>query len=194
MGKRDNTRKQKLIRKTLVISFLILILAFSGLVLYYKYIAVPQKTAGEYPLPIGTLADSLVVFKSGRKMLLYNDNILLKSYNISLGDNPVGHKEKEGDEKTPEGLYMINGRNPNSKYHLSLRISYPNELDKMNALANGYSPGGDIMIHGLPNTTGFLEGYFINRDWTNGCIAVNDKEIEELWNAVKDGTPILINK
>lgn len=171
-----------------------LILVSGGVISYYKYIAVPQKTVGELLLPVGTIADSIVVFKSERKMHIYKEKKLLKSYNISLGDNPVGHKEKEGDEKTPEGLYTISGRNPNSKYHLSLRISYPNQRDKMNALSNGFSPGGDIMIHGLPNTTGFLKGYFVQRDWTNGCIAVMNEEIEELWSAVEDGTPIFINK
>jgi murein L,D-transpeptidase YafK len=91
-------------------------------------------------------------------------------------------------------LYIISGRNPNSKYHRSLRISYPNETDKMNALNNGYSPGGDIMIHGLPNNTSFLEDYYINNDWTDGCIAVTNVEIEEIWRAVKDGSPIYVNK
>ena len=132
--------------------------------------------------------------KSERKLLLYYSGKHLKTYSISLGDNPVGHKEKEGDEKTPEGLYNINGRNPYSKYHLSLRISYPNEQDKLNAEKNGYLPGGDIMIQGLPNATGFLEEYYTSNDWKDGCIAVTNEEIEEIWGAVKDGTPIFINK
>lgn len=127
-------------------------------------------------------------------MELYENGKLLKSYHVSLGKNPLGHKEKEGDKKTPEGLYIINGRNPSSKYHLSLRISYPNERDKLNAENQGFSPGGDIMIHGLPNYTKFLEDYYVSTDWTDGCIAVKNKEIEELWSVVKDGTPIFVNK
>lgn len=161
---------------------------------YYFYFLPQKPTALITPLPPGSVCDSVVVFKSERKLLLYYMSKPLKTYSISLGDSPVGHKEKEGDEKTPEGLYSISGRNPNSKYHLSLRISYPNEQDKLNAEKNSYSPGGDIMIHGLPNTTGFLEDYYINNDWTDGCIAVTNEEIEEIWGAVNDGTPIFINK
>jgi murein L,D-transpeptidase YafK len=145
-------------------------------------------------LPKGSISDSIVVNKSQRELILYYKKNIIKVYHISLGDNPVGHKEKEGDEKTPEGLYTISGRNPNSKYHLSLRISYPNENDIAFAKNSGFSPGGDIMIHGLPNYTGFLENYYINNDWTNGCIAVNNEEIEEIWGAVKDRSPIFINK
>ena len=162
--------------------------------LYYFYF-LPKKTLiVKSILPSGSVSDSIVVYKSERKLLLYYRSKPMKTYSISLGDSPVGHKEKEGDEKTPEGLYNISGRNPNSKYHLSLRISYPNEQDKLNAEKNGYSPGGDIMIHGLPNSTGFLEEYYISNDWTDGCIAVTNEEIEEIWGAVKDGTPIFINK
>lgn len=161
---------------------------------YYFYFLPSKIAVTKIPLPSGTVSDSIVVFKSERKLLLYYRNNQLKTCKISLGDSPVGHKEKEGDEKTPEGLYTISGRNPNSKYHLSLRISYPNEQDKLNAKKNGYSPGGDIMIHGLPNATGFLEEYYTDNDWTDGCIAVTNDEIEEIWDAVKDGTPIFINK
>lgn len=160
---------------------------------YYLYFLPSKIVVNKIPLPSGTESDSIVVFKADRKMLLYYKGKILKSYSISLGDSPLGHKEKEGDEKTPEGLYIISGRNPNSKYHLSLRISYPNEHDKLNAEKNGYPPGGDIMIHGLPNSTGFLEDYYVNNDWTDGCIAVTNEEIEEIWGAVKDGTPIFIN-
>lgn len=165
----------------------------SGSILYYRYkYSNTEKISN--PLPKGSVSDSIVVFKADRKLYLYFKGKVLKIYHISLGDNPVGHKEQEGDEKTPEGLYNISGRNPNSKYHLSLRISYPNENDKVNAQKKGYSPGGDIMIHGLPNHTSFLEDYYVSNDWTDGCIALNNEEIEELWNSVNDGTPIFINK
>ncbi len=173
-------------------SFIIFSIISAGV--YCKYFYPSAKTFNKTPLSPGSISDSIVVWKSERKLSLYYDNKLLKSYHISLGDNPVGHKEKEGDEKTPEGLYKISGRNPISKYHLSLRISYPNENDKKNADFKGYSPGGDIMIHGLPHYSAFLENYYVNNDWTDGCIAVTNEEIEELWEAVKDGTPILINK
>jgi len=123
--------------------------------------------------------------------LIHEDN-RYREYEISLGDNPIGHKQKEGDEKTPEGKYTIDYRNPNSSYHLSLHITYPSAEDKRIAKKRGISPGGDIFIHGLPNGMGPLGFGFKNRDWTDGCIAVNDKEIEEIWNLVKNGTPIEI--
>lgn len=165
----------------------------SGSIIYYRY-RYSNTEKISIPLPQGSVSDSIVVFKAERKLYLYSKGKVLKIYHVSLGDNPIGHKEQEGDEKTPEGLYSISGRNSNSKYHLSLRISYPNENDKIYAQNKGYSPGGDIMIHGLPNHTGFIEDYYVNNDWTNGCIAVNNEEIEEIWGAVQDGTPIYLNK
>lgn len=119
---------------------------------------------------------------------------MLKTYTISLGKNPDGAKEMEGDKKTPEGSYKIEFKNPNSKYHLSLRISYPNDLDKSKAESIGVEPGSDIMIHGLPNNMGLLEDYYLTNDWTDGCIAVSNNEIEEIWRVVDVGTPITINK
>ena len=140
------------------------------------------------------LVDKVVVFKSERIMQLRSGEHVVREYAISLGDRPVGHKEKEGDEKTPEGDYIIDYRNPNSSYHLSLHISYPNEMDKQAAKAKGVSPGGMIMIHGLPNKFGWLPRLFEGRDWTDGCIAVNDNEaMEEIWEMVANGTPITIN-
>jgi len=138
------------------------------------------------------LADKVLVDKSERKMWLIHEDNRYREYEISLGDNPIGHKQKEGDEKTPEGKYTIDYRNPNSSYHLSLHITYPSAEDKRIAKKRGISPGGDIFIHGLPNGMGPLGFGFKNRDWTDGCIAVNDKEIEEIWNLVKNGTPIEI--
>jgi len=138
------------------------------------------------------LADKVLVDKSERKMWLIHEDNRYREYEISLGDNPIGHKQKEGDEKTPEGKYTIDYRNPNSSYHLSLHITYPSAEDKRIAKKRGISPGGDIFIHGLPNGMGPLGFGFKNRDWTDGCIAVNDKEIEEIWSLVKNGTPIEI--
>ena len=136
--------------------------------------------------------DAVLVEKANRKMYLISDGRKYREYNISLGDNPIGHKQQEGDQRTPEGNYIIDYRNPNSRYHLSLHINYPNEQDKASAKRRGVSPGGDIFIHGLPNGLGFIPSAFSGKDWTDGCIAVNNKEIEEIWALVKNGTPIEI--
>lgn len=143
------------------------------------------------PPPQVMRADFVLVDKSDRVLTLYAAGKVLKTYTgLQFGDAPVGHKQFEGDERTPEGLYTIDTRNPRSAYHLSLRISYPNEKDRTFALAHGESPGGDIFIHGQPNSlpTGRMPG-----DWTDGCIAVSNAEIEELWRAIPDGTPIRID-
>ncbi len=138
-------------------------------------------------------ADKVVVIKSERKMELLYQGKVVRSYDISLGDNPVGHKQMQGDERTPEGDYVIDYRNPDSHYHLSLHISYPDKKDKQNAKEKGVNPGGLIMIHGLPNKFSWASHLFAGRDWTDGCIAVNDNnQIEEIWNLVPNGTPISI--
>ncbi|MCB0700382.1 MAG: L,D-transpeptidase family protein [Chitinophagales bacterium] len=139
-----------------------------------------------------TSIDSLVVLKSKREIRAYLSGRYLKTYKVALGDAPVGHKQFEGDEKTPEGLYRINDRNPNSSYHKNLGISYPNAKDKAYAKSKGKSPGGDIKIHGLPNGQGYLGKLHLATDWTNGCIAVTDEEIDELFKFVKIGSPIQI--
>ncbi len=136
--------------------------------------------------------DKITVRKSARKLELYHNGKIVKSYTIALGKNPIGHKQMEGDSKTPEGKYFIAYHNPKSSYHLSLKISYPDEQDKFNAKKMGVSAGGDIMIHGLPNRAPFLGRFHNLTDWTQGCIAVNNYEIEEIYAAVKDGTPIEI--
>jgi murein L,D-transpeptidase YafK len=135
-------------------------------------------------------ADHILVDKSDRVMILYKQNKEIDRYtNIKLGDAPVGHKRFEGDEKTPEGNYIINGRNPGSSYHLSLRVSYPNAADRAYAKARGKSPGGDIFIHGQPNMSPATR---IDSDWTDGCIAVSNAEIKRLWKQIDDGTSIHI--
>lgn len=126
------------------------------------------------------------VHKADRKMYLFHNDKVLKAYDIGLGFAPVGHKQFEGDGKTPEGQYFISHKNPDSQYHLSLGISYPNEADIAFAEAEGKSPGGDIFIHGGPNTR------VSKRDWTWGCIALTDKEIERVYSMVKPGTPVFI--
>lgn len=134
----------------------------------------------------GPEVTQIQVSKADRKLYLFNNDKVLKSYDIGLGFQPVGHKQFEGDGKTPEGQYFISYKNPDSTYHLSLKISYPNETDIAFAEAAGKSPGGDIVIHGGPNTR------VTKRDWTWGCIAVTDREIEVIYSMVKPGTPIFI--
>ncbi|MBL8252184.1 MAG: L,D-transpeptidase family protein [Candidatus Competibacter sp.] len=144
------------------------------------------------PLSSALLADRIVVYKAERELLLVAEGKTLKRYRIALGGRPQGHKTQEGDRRTPEGVYRIAGRNPRSAYHLSLRINYPNEDDRIQAASRGVSPGGDIMIHGLPNGFGWVGRLHRWVDWTAGCIAVTDSEIEEIWRAVSDGTPVEI--
>ena len=127
----------------------------------------------------------VIVMKDQRAMLLMHHNAVLKAYRVDLGFAPNGHKEFEGDGKTPEGHYIIDRRNPNSDFHLSLGISYPNEEDKARAEAEGKEPGGDIFIHGRPNKRSGN-----GPDWTAGCISVKNREMEDIYAMVKDGTPI----
>ena len=136
------------------------------------------------PLPKNTPITRLVVMKSKRQMWAYNQDTLVKIYPISLGKSPIGHKQFEGDKKTPEGIYRINERNPNSAYHKNLGISYPNAEDKAYALSQGKSPGGLIKIHGLPNKFPDIGRQHLRKNWTDGCIAVTNEEIDELFNAV----------
>lgn len=136
----------------------------------------------------GPEVTSIQVQKSARRMYLLHDRTVLQAYDIGLGFQPFGHKEIEGDGKTPEGAYFISHRNPKSRYHLSLGISYPNPYDSAHAQSIGKTPGGDIMIHGAPPN-----GARVNsRDWTAGCIAVTDEEVERIYSMVKPGTPIYI--
>ena len=133
---------------------------------------------------------SLVVQKSKRRLLLLNENTEVESFDIALGRNPVGPKEREGDGRTPEGAYYITGHNPNSHYHLSLGISYPSTLDVARAQASGVAPGGNIFLHGQP--VGISGRQRIQGDWTAGCIAVSNAEIERIYAMVQPGIPIFI--
>ncbi|OPY86614.1 MAG: L,D-transpeptidase catalytic domain [Syntrophus sp. PtaU1.Bin208] len=136
-------------------------------------------------------ADKVVVVKSERSLMLMKNGAVLKKYRVALGKNPTGRKTREGDQKTPEGLYYLDWRNPNSQYHLALHISYPNPEDVRNASALGVSAGDNVMIHGLPNE--YQDpGKLQRRDWTHGCIAVTNTDIEEIWTLVPDGIPIEI--
>ncbi len=138
-------------------------------------------------------ADKVVVYKSRRRLVLVRNGEALKSFKIALGENPEGHKIRQGDSRTPEGEYILDRRNPESNFHLSIHISYPNRRDRMNAQKHGVSPGGNIMIHGLPNGLEWIGKFHTVKDWTEGCIAVTNREIEEIWQAVEDGTPIEIH-
>ncbi|WP_373746997.1 murein L,D-transpeptidase family protein [Neisseria dentiae] len=146
--------------------------------------AAKPMVANDRPIPSEIKIDRLVVYKGKRQMWAYSGGRLVKIYPVSLGFNPVGHKQFEGDGKTPEGVYRINERNPHSGYHKNLGVSYPNEADKKFAASQGKDPGGLIKIHGLPNGTGKIGRQHLRRDWTDGCIAVTDNEIDELYRSV----------
>ena len=144
----------------------------------------------EVPLASEMTIDSIVVEKTQRKMSVYSHGTLQKTYKVALGGDPIGHKQKEGDGRTPEGRYTINDKNPKSQYHKNLGVSYPNVADRARAKAAGYPPGGDIKIHGLE--AGMVGSAHTLYDWTEGCIAVTNEEIDELFAHVPTGTPILI--
>jgi L,D-peptidoglycan transpeptidase YkuD (ErfK/YbiS/YcfS/YnhG family) len=156
-----------------------------------KKIEALEKKFVDYALQKGT-ADRILIEKGARRLTLISQGEALKSYRIALGGNPVGPKERQGDNKTPEGIYVIEGRNRDSKYHLSLRISYPNEKDRARAKELGVSPGGDIMIHGIKNDMSWVGEAHAGIDWTKGCIAVTDEEIEEIARAAPNGTVVEI--
>ncbi len=144
------------------------------------------------PAPHAPRADHILVEKSKRRMVLYRHGRPWKTYPVALGQGGLPRKEQEGDRRTPEGRYVIESRNPQSIYYRSLRISYPSDEDKRRALTMGVQPGSDIMIHGLPKGKGHYGRRHLKQDWTEGCIAVTNQEIDEIWSIVADGTPIEI--
>jgi murein L,D-transpeptidase YafK len=146
----------------------------------------------EDKLPSDAKADRVLVMKRDRTLTLMSGNQVLKVYKIALGGDPAGAKQREGDHKTPEGAYVLDRRNAKSKFYRSIHISYPNEKDRKRAQKMGVPPGGDVMVHGLPNGFRWLGLIHRTHDWTDGCIAVTDQEMDEIWNAVPDGTPIEI--
>ncbi|WP_333625324.1 L,D-transpeptidase family protein [Sphingobacterium siyangense] len=175
-------RNRRIVLKT-VISLLVLLCL--GLIGYNLY---PEPTLDQH-----AKVDKLIVYKSKRTLLAYSKGKLLKSYRISLGGQPLGAKEFEGDLKTPEGLYTINDKNQYSSYHKNLGVSYPNEQDIAHAKSLGKDAGGDIKIHGLRNGLGFIGKLQRHMDWTFGCMALTNAEIDELFDAVPIGTAIEIN-
>jgi murein L,D-transpeptidase YafK len=137
-------------------------------------------------------ADRIIVNKKARTMELMHAGHALKTYKIVLGSEPIGPKTRQGDHRTPEGDYVIDRRNAQSQFHRSLHISYPDAADRDHARKLGVSPGGDIFIHGLPNGYGFIGAAHRACDWTDGCVAVTDHEIEEIWKLADNGTPVEI--
>ncbi len=156
-----------------------------------KTIEALDKRFFDYAARVGPV-DRILIEKSARRLMLISRGDVIKSYKIALGGDPVGPKERQGDNKTPEGTYFIEGKNRDSKFHLSLRISYPNERDKIRAKELGVSPGGDIMIHGIKNGFSWVGEAHAGVDWTKGCIAVTDQEIEEIDGLAPTGTIVEI--
>ena len=144
------------------------------------------------PAPAAERANLIVVEKSARRLTLLRDGQVLKAYEVALGGAPRGHKQQEGDGRTPEGAYAIDFKNARSRFHLALRISYPSAADRASAQRRGVAPGGDIMIHGLPNGLGWVARLHLWRDWTDGCVAVTDAQIDEIWPLVDVGTAVEI--
>lgn len=137
-------------------------------------------------------ADSVLVVKSQRKLYLLKAGRVLREFSVALGLMPTGHKQREGDFRTPEGRYLLDARNPNSDFFLSIRVSYPDEDDRARARAAGVDPGGQIMIHGLPNELKHDPGRYESTDWTDGCIAVSNADMIDIWLMTRDPTPIEI--
>jgi murein L,D-transpeptidase YafK len=143
--------------------------------------------ASDFPV-----ADKILVEKENRKLYLLSNGVPFRAFDIALGVMPDGDKEEEGDQKTPEGQYMLDGRNPDSDYFLSIHISYPNSGDKTAARKKGVSPGGQIMIHGQPNAPTYSAAYYAREDWTNGCIAVSNSDMIDIWLMTPNSVPIEI--
>ena len=137
-------------------------------------------------------ADRVVVLKKERTLQLLSQGKVIKMYKVALGGDPVGPKTRQGDHKTPEGVYVLDSRNAHSQFYKSIHISYPNASDRAAARRQRVSPGGDVFVHGLPRGYGWVGASHRLKDWTDGCIAVTNEEIDEIWRAVPDGTPIEI--
>ena len=136
--------------------------------------------------------DKVIVIKHARTLQLLSHGQPVKTYKIALGTQPIGQKQRQGDHRTPEGVYVLDSRNAHSQFYKSIHISYPSQQDKAHAAAAHVSPGGDVFIHGLPNGYGAIGAAHRLRDWTDGCIAVTDGEMDEIWSLVRNGTTIEI--
>ena len=140
----------------------------------------------------GQKADAVIVVKSEKRLYLMKTGERLASFRVTFGDNPKGHKQKRGDERTPEGRYVLDYKNPNSKFHKSIHVSYPNAKDREMARLLGVDPGGDIMIHGQTNGWGWASPLVQFFPWTDGCIALTNTSMDRVWDAVSPGTPVEI--
>ena len=169
--------------KRILIIIMVITIAVTGFFAFWH---------SDKPLDQSARINKIIVEKSKRRLHLYFDDKLIKTYKISLGRHPVGDKEREGDKKTPEGHYVINDKNPNSGYYKNLGISYPNKQDIEQAKKSGKNPGGQIKIHGIKNGFGWIGRLHLLIDWTAGCIALTNNEIDELYEAIHIGTPIEI--
>jgi len=163
--------------------------ALSALVLVASVVPGMHGGARANDFPI---ADKVLVEKSKRKLHLLKGGVAIRSFDIALGIRPVGDKEKEGDFKTPEGNYLLDAKNPDSEFFLAIHVSYPDSADRAEARSKGVDPGGAIMIHGQPNDPTRSEAYYRTRDWTNGCIAVSNSDMIDIWLMTADNTPIEI--
>jgi murein L,D-transpeptidase YafK len=167
------------IMRTLCHLFLALTLVLTG---------APESRASAATSPV----ELVLVYKSAKVMELLTGNQVVRSYRVALGRNPLGHKQKAGDCRTPEGCYIIDSRKSDSKFYRSLHVSYPNSQDLATAKKRGFSPGRDIMIHGLPKGYEDLADFHFRMNWTKGCIAVNNAEMDEIWRLIPNGTRIII--
>lgn len=158
-----------------------------GIVAVLLTLAAAEGSAGDFPI-----ADLVVVEKAKRKLHLVDDGKPFRTFDIALGIRPEGDKRQEGDFRTPEGRYILDSRNPNSEFFLSIHVSYPNQQDRREARSKGVDPGGAIMIHGQPNEPSRSEAYYRTQDWTNGCIAVSNSDMIDIWLMIGDNTPIEI--
>ena len=165
-------------------AILLLSQLFAGLLLLIQPASIQ---AGEFPV-----ADKVLIEKAARRLHLLKNGKAFRTFKIALGIRPVGDKKKEGDFKTPEGSYMLDRRNQNSDFFLSIRVSYPSAVDRREAQELGVDPGGAIMIHGQPNEPTRSEAYYRTQDWTNGCIAVSNSDMIDIWLMTGDNTPIEI--
>jgi murein L,D-transpeptidase YafK len=164
-----------------------MIAIFAGLTACLLMGAAEPARASDFPI-----ADRVLVEKGKRELHLLKNGVPFRTFKIALGPAPVGDKVQEGDQRTPEGVYLLDARNPDSDYFLSIHISYPNAADRAAARKKGVDPGGAIMIHGQPNLPTFSQAYYAREDWTNGCIAVSNSDMIDIWLMTPDRVPIEI--
>ena len=163
------------------------VLAATATIVATAQFASTSAASGDFPL-----ADKVIVEKESRKLHLIKDGEPFRTFDIALGIAPVGDKVEEGDFKTPEGRYVLDTRNPDSDYFLSIRISYPDTQDRNDAATKGVQPGGQVMIHGQPNAPTYSAAYYKSADWTNGCIAVSNSDMIDIWLMTPNNVPIEI--